>query len=189
MLAWRRDGPKQRLGSKSAALLPSSATANASKVTCRDIRAGCCSHISSSTATARSSATKSRRLYGESPTPPRSMPASTPSSPSYAGSSAPLPSKDGGLFPALPARADLGRPRSRLGSDPPRRVRVAQQDWRRAWGPAQVALFVAERGFLPGEDAGWVGETRNQLSVLHLRALEAYAATELGIGSQSSPVL
>ncbi len=59
---------------------------------------------------------------------------------------------------------------------------VAQQDWRRAWGPAQVALFVAERGFLPGEDAGWVGETRNQLSVLHLRALEAYAATELGIG-------
>ena len=59
---------------------------------------------------------------------------------------------------------------------------VAQQDWRRAWGPVQVALFVAERGFLPGEDAGWVGDTRNQLSVLHLRALEAYAATELGIG-------
>ena len=30
---------------------------------------------------------------------------------------------------------------------------VAQQDWPRAWGPALTALFVAERDFLPGEDA------------------------------------
>ncbi|WP_028275183.1 BTAD domain-containing putative transcriptional regulator [Arthrobacter sp. I3] len=59
---------------------------------------------------------------------------------------------------------------------------VAQQDWTRAWGPVLVALFVAERGFLPGEDADWIDQTRNQLAEIRLRALECYAATELGIG-------
>jgi len=59
---------------------------------------------------------------------------------------------------------------------------VAQQDWTRAWGPVLAALFVAERDFLPGEDAPWIDDVRHQLAVLHLRALEAYAATELGIG-------
>jgi SARP family transcriptional regulator, regulator of embCAB operon len=58
---------------------------------------------------------------------------------------------------------------------------IAQQDWTRAWGPVLTALFVAERGFLPGEDAPWIAEIRNQLTLVHLRALEAYAATELGI--------
>ena len=32
---------------------------------------------------------------------------------------------------------------------------VVQQGWARAWGPALTALFVAERDFLPGEDAPW----------------------------------
>jgi DNA-binding SARP family transcriptional activator len=59
---------------------------------------------------------------------------------------------------------------------------AAQQAWTRAWGPALVALFVAERGFLPGEDAAWITEIRHQLTVLQLRALECYAATELGLG-------
>jgi SARP family transcriptional regulator, regulator of embCAB operon len=59
---------------------------------------------------------------------------------------------------------------------------VAQQDWVRAWGPALTALFVAERGFLPGEEAPWIDEIRNQLTVLRLRALECYAAAALGIG-------
>jgi SARP family transcriptional regulator, regulator of embCAB operon len=59
---------------------------------------------------------------------------------------------------------------------------VAQEAWTRAWGPVLAALFVAERDFLPGEDAAWIDEVRHQLVVLHLRALEAYAATELGIG-------
>jgi DNA-binding SARP family transcriptional activator len=58
---------------------------------------------------------------------------------------------------------------------------VAQHEWVRAWGPVLVALFVAERDFLPGEDAPWVDEIRHQLTVLHLRALECYAAAELGI--------
>jgi SARP family transcriptional regulator, regulator of embCAB operon len=59
---------------------------------------------------------------------------------------------------------------------------VAQQEWTRAWGPVLAALFVAERDFLPGEDASWIDDVRHQLAMLHVRALEAYAATELGIG-------
>jgi SARP family transcriptional regulator, regulator of embCAB operon len=59
---------------------------------------------------------------------------------------------------------------------------VAQQDWPRAWGPALTALFVAERDFLPGEDAPWIDEIRHQLTEVRLRALECYAAAGLGIG-------
>ena len=59
---------------------------------------------------------------------------------------------------------------------------VAQQDWPRAWGPALTALFVAERDFLPGEDAPWIDEMRHRLTELRLRALECYAAAGLGIG-------
>lgn len=58
---------------------------------------------------------------------------------------------------------------------------VAQRSWTRAWAPALAALFVAERGLLPGEDAPWIDQTRNQLTELRLRALECYAATELGL--------
>jgi DNA-binding SARP family transcriptional activator len=59
---------------------------------------------------------------------------------------------------------------------------VAQQDWARAWGPALTAMFVAERGFLPGEDAPWIDEVRHDLTELRVRALESYAAAALGIG-------
>jgi len=59
---------------------------------------------------------------------------------------------------------------------------VAQHDWVRAWGPVLTALFVSERGFLPGEDAPWIDEIRHQLTILRLRALECYAETELGLG-------
>jgi len=59
---------------------------------------------------------------------------------------------------------------------------VAQRDWARAWGPALTALFVAERDFLPGEDAPWIDEIRHQLTELRLRALECYAAAALGLG-------
>src|SRR5580704_5161523 len=59
---------------------------------------------------------------------------------------------------------------------------IAQTEWVRAWGPALTALFVAERDFLPGEDAPWIDDARNQLTLLRLRALECYAAAGLGIG-------
>ena len=64
---------------------------------------------------------------------------------------------------------------------------VAQQDWARAWGPSLTALFVAERDILPGEDAPWIGELRNQLTGLRLRALECYAATGIGLGGTEIP--
>jgi DNA-binding SARP family transcriptional activator len=59
---------------------------------------------------------------------------------------------------------------------------VAQQDWTRAWGPTLTAMFVAERGFLVGEDAPWIDEVRHQLTEIRLRALECYAAAGLGLG-------
>jgi DNA-binding SARP family transcriptional activator len=59
---------------------------------------------------------------------------------------------------------------------------VAQRDWGRAWGPALTALFVSERDILPGEDAPWIDEIRNQLTDFRLRALECYAATGIGLG-------
>ena len=59
---------------------------------------------------------------------------------------------------------------------------IAQQDWTRAWGPALTAMFVAERGFLAGEDAPWIDEVRHQLTEIRLRALECYAAAALGLG-------
>ena len=59
---------------------------------------------------------------------------------------------------------------------------VAQGDWGRAWGPSQVALFVAERDVLPGEDAPWLDEIRRQLADVRIRALDCYAAAELGVG-------
>jgi DNA-binding SARP family transcriptional activator len=49
-------------------------------------------------------------------------------------------------------------------------------------GPALTALFAAERGFLPGEDAPWIDEIRHQLAELRLRALESYAAATLRLG-------
>jgi DNA-binding SARP family transcriptional activator len=59
---------------------------------------------------------------------------------------------------------------------------VGRRDWARAWGPALTALFTAERGFLPGEDAPWIDEVRHELTELRLRALESYAAAGLGLG-------
>jgi SARP family transcriptional regulator, regulator of embCAB operon len=64
---------------------------------------------------------------------------------------------------------------------------VAQQDWARAWGPALTALFVAERGFLPSEDAPWIDEIRHHLTELRLRALECYAAAGLDLGETELP--
>ena len=50
-----------------------------------------------------------------------------------------------------------------------------------------VALFLAEREFLPGEDAAWIDEQRRRLSEVRIRALEAYAAATLGTGGTELP--
>jgi SARP family transcriptional regulator, regulator of embCAB operon len=59
---------------------------------------------------------------------------------------------------------------------------VALGEYARAWAPAQVALFVASRGFLPEEDRPWVEDHRRRLDEIRLRALECYAAAGIGIG-------
>ena len=59
----------------------------------------------------------------------------------------------------------------------------AAADWLRAWAPAQVALFIARRGFLPGEEALWIEQTRRSLGEIETRALECYAAASLGAGA------
>jgi DNA-binding SARP family transcriptional activator len=55
-----------------------------------------------------------------------------------------------------------------------------------AWGPCNVAVTVARRGFLPGEDAAWVEERRRDLERLLVRALDGYAEVALAI---SQPTL
>lgn len=59
---------------------------------------------------------------------------------------------------------------------------LAQGNPHGAWAPAQVAMFVSGRPFLPAEKAPWVDVERRGLNGLHVRALEAYAGATLGIG-------
>jgi pentatricopeptide repeat protein len=59
---------------------------------------------------------------------------------------------------------------------------IAQEHFHRAWGPSQVAMFVAGRTFLPDQEAAWIDDVRRTLGEMHLRALEAYALAGLAIG-------
>jgi DNA-binding SARP family transcriptional activator len=64
---------------------------------------------------------------------------------------------------------------------------VALGEWKRAWAPSLVALFVAEREFLPGADAPWIDEERRHLADIRLRALEAHAAAAFGTAGTELP--
>jgi SARP family transcriptional regulator, regulator of embCAB operon len=64
---------------------------------------------------------------------------------------------------------------------------VALGEWKRAWGPSLVALLIAERDFLPGDDAPWIDEQRHGLADMRLRALEAHAAAAFGTGGTELP--
>jgi DNA-binding SARP family transcriptional activator len=59
---------------------------------------------------------------------------------------------------------------------------LALGEWERAWGASQVSLFTSRRGFLPGEERGWIEEQRRELDELYLRSLECYAKASLEIG-------
>ncbi|BEP13835.1 hypothetical protein acdb102_21460 [Acidothermaceae bacterium B102] len=65
--------------------------------------------------------------------------------------------------------------------------RIVLGDCKAAWASSLVALFIAERDFLPGEEAPWVAVRRTQLAEVRLRALEAYAAAALGTGGTELP--
>ncbi len=58
---------------------------------------------------------------------------------------------------------------------------VDRGEWERAWGPSQVALFVARRGFLPEVDAPWAATWRQRVGEIRLSSLECLAASSLGL--------
>jgi SARP family transcriptional regulator, regulator of embCAB operon len=60
---------------------------------------------------------------------------------------------------------------------------VMLNEWERAWAASLVTMFVAKRGFLPGEDAIWIDQIRRHLDDLHIRSLETYGTAGLGLGS------
>ena len=64
---------------------------------------------------------------------------------------------------------------------------VALRDWRRAWGPALRAQFIARRRLLPEHDAPCLDQWRQRLDDAHDHALEAYAASCLAIGGTELP--
>jgi DNA-binding SARP family transcriptional activator len=55
-------------------------------------------------------------------------------------------------------------------------------DWTGTWGPGRVAMHVAVRGFLRGEDAPWVAGVRQRVAEIHLRSLELVGVASLRIG-------
>jgi pentatricopeptide repeat protein len=64
---------------------------------------------------------------------------------------------------------------------------IALERWKQAWAPAQVAMFITEREFLPSDEAPWIEDERVQLTDIALRALHAYAVAALGIGGTELP--
>ena len=59
---------------------------------------------------------------------------------------------------------------------------VALGRWTDAWAPARTALYVANRGLLPGYDAPWIEERRRWLEDVRLRALECVGTVGLRMG-------
>ena len=64
---------------------------------------------------------------------------------------------------------------------------VALGDWKRAWGPALQAQFIARRSLLPEHDTPWLHQWRRRLDDIQDHALEAYAASCLGIAGTELP--
>jgi predicted ATPase/DNA-binding SARP family transcriptional activator len=58
----------------------------------------------------------------------------------------------------------------------------ADRDWQSAWGPANSALAISQRGLLPGLTAPWLDQWRAEIEEIELKALELVAETGLGLG-------
>ena len=59
---------------------------------------------------------------------------------------------------------------------------VVRGDWPSAWVAARIGQHIASRGFLRGEDADWVAETRGVLERRLERSMELAALASLRIG-------
>jgi SARP family transcriptional regulator, regulator of embCAB operon len=57
-----------------------------------------------------------------------------------------------------------------------------------AWAPANVAVVIARRPFLPGEEGEWVEQRRQRLRALLVRALDAIAEAYLANGEGAHAV-
>jgi pentatricopeptide repeat protein len=64
---------------------------------------------------------------------------------------------------------------------------VALGEWKRAWRPALRAGLIAGRPLLSQHDTPWLDHWRQRLDEVHDLALEAYAASCLGIGGTELP--
>ena len=64
---------------------------------------------------------------------------------------------------------------------------LAQQDWRRAWGPAQTAALIGGREFLMEYDEPWIDRVRVQCDLQYQRALACYAEACLRVGGSELP--
>lgn len=64
---------------------------------------------------------------------------------------------------------------------------VALEDWRRAWGPALIACFVARRRFMPDSEAPWIDAWRRRLDDVLDRGLECFASSCLHLGGTELP--
>jgi DNA-binding SARP family transcriptional activator len=53
---------------------------------------------------------------------------------------------------------------------------VSTGNWDAVWGPAHVAMYIAERPFLAGEDLPWIEDERHRLEGIKLTAYECLAA-------------
>ena len=65
---------------------------------------------------------------------------------------------------------------------------IRSGDIRSAWGPTNVALAIARRPFLLGEDGEWVAMKRRELQDLLLRSLDCYVEICLHTGQGSLAV-
>jgi SARP family transcriptional regulator, regulator of embCAB operon len=59
---------------------------------------------------------------------------------------------------------------------------VSQEEWRRAWVAAHIAVNTARRRFMAGHEADWIDEQRRAMEEMHVRGLEALAAAGVGLG-------
>jgi SARP family transcriptional regulator, regulator of embCAB operon len=64
---------------------------------------------------------------------------------------------------------------------------VAVGDWRRAWAPAQSALLVGRRTFMPEAETPWAEVWRRRLADVRVRALECYAEVCLELSGPELP--
>ena len=95
-----------------------------------------------------------------------------------AGSDIQLVSDTGRYELRLPSDAFIDLERARAAVHEAESLQL-QHDPGGAWAESRVAIEIARRGLLPGEEAPWLESERRSVNELHLRALELTAEADL----------